>query len=228
MVESSPHWEYGRGYDAPGPHLVTAFERTRRAIATIAVASTGLATGCSPPQSLDDATPAAAAAPVASDETDVVTATTELTAPPSLPVLQELLAQDRFVPLDVALERSGLDQELDGLDDFVLIAPTGTAFASSGADIGIEYSTLMNDPRLLEAILRYHIVAEPTTNQSWRTLNGASLDVDGSEAGTIERIDGVEVLDRIAVRNGTVFVMPRLLIPVPDVSVTSPNSQHAD
>jgi hypothetical protein len=104
------------------------------------------------------------------------------TAPSSLPTLHELLAQDRFVPLAVALERGGLDIVIDGLDDFVLLAPNGAAFASSGADIGVEYSTLMNDPRLLEAIMRYHIVADPSTNQSWRTLNGSALDVDGSDA----------------------------------------------
>lgn len=40
--------------------------------------------------------------------------------------------------MGVTLERSGLDNVIDGLDDFVLLAPTGAAFASSGADIGIE------------------------------------------------------------------------------------------
>ena len=68
----------------------------------------------------------------------IVTASTVPTAPPSLPTLHELLAQDRFLPLGVTLERSGLDNVIDGLDDFVLLAPTGAAFASSGADIGIE------------------------------------------------------------------------------------------
>ncbi len=61
--------------------------------------------------------------------------------------------------MKVALERSGLDIVIVGLDDFVLLAPTGTAFASTGADIGFEYPTLMNNPRLLEAIMRHHIVA---------------------------------------------------------------------
>ncbi len=141
--------------------------------------------------------------------------------------MDELLAQDRFVPLAVALERSGLDSLIDGLDDFVLLAPTASAFASSGADIGIEYSILMNDPRLLEAILRYHIVVDPSTNRSWRTMNGSALDVDGPEAEAIERVDGVDVLDRIQIHNGTVLVMPRLLLPAPEPLATSTEAQPA-
>ena len=121
--------------------------------------------------------------------------------------------QDQFVPLGVALQRSGLLNVVDGLADFVLVAPTGEAFASSGADIGIEYSALMNDPRTLEAIMRYHIVADPTTNQSWRTLNGSALDVDETDIESIQRVNGVAVVDRIGVRNGTILVVTRLLIP---------------
>jgi uncharacterized surface protein with fasciclin (FAS1) repeats len=131
-------------------------------------------------------------------------------APSASPTLDELLAEERFVALAVALERSGLDGVIEGLDDFVLLAPTGTAFASAGADVGIDYSTLMNNQRLLEAVIRYHVVADPSVNESWRTLNGAALDVSASDTGTI---DGIEVIDRIAVRNGIVLVMPQLLLP---------------
>jgi uncharacterized surface protein with fasciclin (FAS1) repeats len=199
---------------------VIGSDRYHRAIATVAFASIGLAAGCSSVPSIDDASPAAAAPAVETGEAPSVTSATEPTAPPSLPTLDDLLAQDRFVALRVAFERSGLDIVLDGLDDFVLLAPTDAAFASSGADIGIEYPTLMNDPRLLEAILRYHVVADASTNQSWRTLNGAALAVDGSDADTVERFDGVDVVDRIPLANGTVFVMPRLLLPAPDSFVT--------
>ena len=59
--------------------------------------------------------------------------------------------------------------------------------------------------------MRYHIVADPSTNQSWRTLNGSELDVDESRRHD-RTVDGVEVLDRIPVRNGTVLVIPRLLL----------------
>ncbi len=189
--------------------------------ATVAFASISLATGCSALPSMDDSSPAEAADEVAIDDTAIVTGSTELAASPTLPSVHDVIAQDRFVALDVALELSGLDSVLDGLEDFVLFAPIGGAFASSGADIGIEYSTLMNDHRLLEAIMRYHIVADPSTNQSWRTLNGASLDVDRTGAGTIERVDGVDVLDTIPVLNGTVVVMPRLLLPAPEPLVAS-------
>ena len=170
---------------------------------------------------MDDASPAAAADDGVIDETRNATASTELPAAPSLPSVHEVLAQDRFVALDVALDLSGLDDVLDGLEDFVLFAPIGEAFASSGADVGIEYSTLMNDHRLLEAIMRYHIVADPSTNQSWRTMNGASLDVNPQGAGTIERVDGVDVLDAFPVLNGTVVVIPRILLPVPEPLVAS-------
>ena len=205
---------------------MTACDRRRLAIATVAFVSIGVVTGCSSAPSVDGATPAAAAAGF--EETAMSTTSIGTNAPPSVPTLDALLLEDRFVALAVALERSGLDIVIDGLDEFVLVAPIGTAFASSGADIGVEYSTLMNDARLLEAILRYHIVADSSTNQSWRTLNGAALDVDGSAADTIERIDGVEVLDRIPVRNGIILVMPRLLLPVPDAAVSTTGSQQGD
>ncbi|MET0662237.1 MAG: fasciclin domain-containing protein [Ilumatobacteraceae bacterium] len=204
----------------PGRRFVIDCDRYRRAIAMVGLASIALAAGCSSARSIDDASAAAAAPAIASGEAPIVTSSIEPTAPPSLPTLYDVLAQDRFVALKVALERSGLDDILDGLDDFILLAPTDAAFASSGADIGIEYPTLMNDARLLDAILRYHIVGDASTNQSWRTLNGAALDVDGSDADTIERVDGVDVLDPIHLSNGTVYVTPRLLLPAPEPLVT--------
>ena len=209
---------------APGLHLVSSSERTRRAIAAVAVVSICLATGCASVRSIDDATSAEAAAAAGSAETPIVAASTLPAAPPapSLPALSELLAQDRFVALGVALELSGLLDVVDGLDDFLLFAPIDAAFASSGPDIGIEYPTLMNDTRLLEAVLRYHIVADPSTNESWRTLNGAALDVAGPDLDTIEGADGVDVLDRISVQHGTVLVISHLLYPATESLVSSP------
>jgi uncharacterized surface protein with fasciclin (FAS1) repeats len=204
--------------DSPGPHLVIGSDRTHRAIGIVVFAAIGLAAGCSSSSSIDDASPAEAASESESDAGPIISGTSvtgsiDGTATPSLPTVGELLTNDRFVAVRVALERSDLDNVLDDLDDFVLLAPTGAAFSASETDIGIQYSTLMNDPRLLEAIMRYHIVADPSTNESWRTLNGSALDVDGTSADSIERVDGVDVLDSIAVRNGTVLVVPRLLLP---------------
>ena len=186
-------------------------DRARRAIAVAALGSVGLATGCSSGPSIGGGSPAAAA--VRSDESVRVVASTTPSTPSSLLTLQELLVQDQFVPLGVALQRSGLLNVIDGLAEFVLVAPTGEAFASSGVDVGIEYSALMNDPRTLEAIMRYHIVADPSTNQSWRTLNGSALDVDETDIESIQRVNGVAVVDRIGVRNGTILVVTRLLSP---------------
>ena len=138
-----------------------------------------------------------------------------------MPTLDEILAQDRFVALAVALERTDLRDAIEHLDGFVLVAPTGEAFATSAADIGIEYSNLMNDAQLLEAIMRYHIVATPLSGRSWRTLNGAWLAVDGSSADNVDRVGGVEVLDTMSVRNGTVLVVPQLLVPTSDAHVTT-------
>ena len=191
--------------------FVICGDRARRAIAVAALGSIGLATGCSSGPSIGGGSPAAAA--VGSDESVRVVASTTPSTPSSLPTLQELLVQDQFVPLGVALQRSGLLNVIDGLADFVLVAPTGEAFASSGVDIGIEYSALMNDPRTLEAIMRYHIVADPSTNQSWRTLNGSALDDDETDIESIQRVNGVDIVDRIGVRNGTILVVTRLLVP---------------
>jgi hypothetical protein len=217
----------------PGPPLVTVSTQTRRAVAA-AVTSVCLAAGCSGAGLMDDSSAAAAPAPsvdaaitgggsiapvasVAAAQPAIAPPLPVVpslpTPPPALPTLQELLAEEQFLPLAFALERSGLDDLIAGLDEFVLIAPTETAFATGGADVGIEYSTLIDKPRLLDAFLRYQIVADPSTNESWRTMNGAPLDVEGTDPATIDRVNGVAVVERIPVRDGTVLVMPRLLLP---------------
>jgi hypothetical protein len=200
---------------------VSASDQARR-VAVAVLASICLTAGCTSRPSIDGGSPAAAAA-----ESSGATAVGESSAPstpnappvppspvpstsPALPTVDEVLTEERFVPLAVALDRSGLDEIIDGLDDVILLAPTGTAFASAGSDIGIDFSTLMNNPRLLEAVIRYHVVADTSARDSWRTLNGAFLDVNSPYAATV---DGIEVLERIPVRNGVVLVMPRLLLP---------------
>lgn len=196
-----------------GPYLVNTYKRRYRAIAALASVSIGLvaASACSYAPRIDTTPTAAAAAESSAPPTS--TPTTEPNGPSVLPTLDEMLAQDRFVPLAVALERSGLDQAIVNLENFVLIAPTDAAFKSSETDIGIQYPTLMNNLGLLEAVRRYHIVARPSTNDSWRTLNGSLLDVDGPTVANIRNVDGIDVLDSIPVRNGTILVVSRLLLP---------------
>jgi hypothetical protein len=154
-----------------------------------------------------------------SSPVDAAPGTVDFVPPSSLPTLAEVLADEQFVAMSVALERSGLDVVIDGLDGFVLLAPTSSAFASAATDVGIDFSTLMNDTRLLEAVIRYHVVANPSENESWRTLNGAFLDVDAANAGTI---DGVDVVERIPVRNGIVLVMPQLVLPASEPAHAAP------
>jgi uncharacterized surface protein with fasciclin (FAS1) repeats len=201
----------------------------RRTVA-VAIASVGLAAGCGDAGLIDDSS--AAAAPGEVVDTTIVSGSVALESPattasapetssaadPGLPALDDVLAEEQFVPLAIALERSGLDEVIAGLDDFVLLAPTESAFASAGTDVGIDYMKLVTSPRLLEAVIRYHIVADPLTNVSWRTLNGALLDV----APNKRVVDGVEVLDRIPVRNGVVLVMPRVLLPASDTDTSQP------
>lgn len=184
-----------------------------------------LTAGCADARLMNDSS--AAAAPTESSDATIVgespapvaptppalPVVPSLPTPLTLPTLDELLAEERFVPLAIALERSGLDDIIDGLDEFVLFAPIGTAFESAATDVGIDYFTMIDKPQLLESVIRYHIVADPSTNESWRTMNGAALDVMGSDRDRIARVNGVEVLDRILVRNGSVLVMPRILIP---------------
>jgi len=129
------------------------------------------------------------------------------------PDLSEVLTQDRFDALQIALERSGLDAKLGSLDNFILFAPVQTAFAASGSDIGVDYMSLLGQPRLLDAVLRYHVVADPPTSASWRTLNGAFVDVDTSHSGAIVDVDGTVPLEQIPVRNGLVVALPRVLLP---------------
>lgn len=184
-----------------------------------------LTAGCADARLMNDSS--AAAAPTESSDAAIVgespapvaptppalPVVPSLPTPLTLPTLDELLAEERFVPLAIALERSGLDDIIDGLDEFVLFAPIGTAFESAATDVGIDYFTMIDKPQLLESVIRYHIVADPSTNESWRTMNGAALDVMGSDRDRIARVNGVEVLDRILVRNGSVLVMPRILVP---------------
>jgi uncharacterized surface protein with fasciclin (FAS1) repeats len=206
-----------------------------RLVAIGALASICLAAGCGDDRLINDRSAAAdigdgaiVTVPVAptasagpSAPVDAAPGTVDVVPPSSLPTLAEVLADERFVALSVALERSGLDIIIEGLDSFVLLAPTSAAFASAGTDVGIDFPTLMNDTRLLEAVIRYHVVANPSENESWRTLNGAFLDVDAANAGTI---DGVDVVERIPVRDGVVLVMPQLLLPASQPDNTAPEA----
>lgn len=161
----------------------------------------------------------AAAAPMSSEGT--VSDVTSSRAPSTLPAvveLSEVLEREELLPLGLVLERSGLDDVLAGLDEFVLLAPTHAAFAAGGDEVGVDFFEMVKNPRLLDAVMRYHIVANPAVNVSWRTLNGATLDVSGSDPALVGLVDGVEVVDRIRVRSGTVLVVERVLLPRPSTA----------
>ena len=209
---------------------MTYLQSVRRVVAVVALASSGLVAGCAYAPPIGDSKAAAAGAVESSGTTidDETSSTTSSTMTPLSLTLPDVLAQERFTALSVALERSGLDAVIAELDSFVMFAPTDTAFSSAETDVGIGYFPMLNNAQLLDAVLRYHIVATPDTTGSWRTLNGATIAVQGSDPETIRYVNGVEVLERIQVRGGIVLVMPRVLLPSQQQTAGGPVSLSGD
>lgn len=144
-------------------------------------------------------------------------------APASLPGLLALARADgRFTTLIVALETTGLAEDLAG-GDHTLFAPTDDAFAA----LGEEAQAALLDPAnrgALRTLLRYHLVSGEEGSAAigdgaeLRTLTGRPLLVQES-GGRLVVGDGAAVVTEPDQRaaNGVIHVIDAVLLPPDDL-----------
>ena len=113
------------------------------------------------------------------------------------------------------LEATGLDAAVADPDaSLTVFAPTDAAFAELLANPDV--AAAVEDVDFLTSVLLYHVVPgdfqafQLAEHDSWTTLNGASLTIDGDE-GTV---DGANiVVDGLSASNGVIHVIDQVLIP---------------
>lgn len=136
--------------------------------------------------------------------------------PESMPSIVEIAADaGNFQTLVSALQATGLDEALEGDGPFTVFAPTDEAFEKL-PDWLLNF--LVNNPKWLERILLYHVVAgdlqasEVIEEKYIKTLNGNSVvsKVKGEEVF----INNAKVMSAdIEASNGTIHVIDNVLLP---------------
>lgn len=106
-------------------------------------------------------------------------------------------SDSRFDTLQFALEATGLDDVLDGNDDFTVFAPTDDAFDDLPSGT---LDALVDNPKALTDILLYHAVSgkafskDLKDGQRIKTVVGRKVKVDIKSNGDIE-INNADVID---------------------------------
>lgn len=142
------------------------------------------------------------------------------TPAPTATVIQVVAGSQDFTTFSGALKASGLDEVLSGEGPFTVFAPSNQAFR--GLPEG-ELERLMKSENREELanLLRFHVVARNVTSEelkpgTYATLEGATVEVVGGEEGEVT-IQGAKFLRTdIKVSNGTIHVIDKVIMPVPE------------
>jgi uncharacterized surface protein with fasciclin (FAS1) repeats len=123
-----------------------------------------------------------------------------------------------FNTLVAAVQAAGLEETLRGDGPFTVFAPTDEAFAALPAGT-VESLLLPENKDKLASILTYHVVpgivkaADVSgVKTSVETVNGASLNVDGTRGGVLVNDARVEIAN-VPASNGVIHVIDKVLLP---------------
>ena len=174
----------------------------RLLIATALVAlSAGAAFAQAPAAPADMAAPAAAPALAIAASGDIA---------------ETLKASGQFTILVKALDATGLTPVLKGAGPLTVLAPTDAAFQALPAG---KLDELMkpDNAAQLQGILTYHVInaAVPPAKITGskgpiRTVAGSEVQVDGT--GAAIKINDASVLGEVAVSNGTIYAVDKVLM----------------
>lgn len=137
--------------------------------------------------------------------------------PDSMTIDRVLRTDERFSALVAALDSTGLDSTLASEGPYTLLAPPDTAFAALPE--GTMEVLLTERPDRLRTILAHHVVegrvgaADLPDASSLVTLSGDSLRVRRDSVLTVGPATVVD--DDVAVANGLIHVLDRVLPPPP-------------
>jgi uncharacterized surface protein with fasciclin (FAS1) repeats len=121
----------------------------------------------------------------------------------------------KFSMLVAALKAANMVETLKGDGPYTVFAPTDKAFAElpDGA-----LDALLNDPKKLAAVLKYHVVPGVVTAdevgqiKSAKTLNGQTVAITSKDDQVM--INGAHVIGAdIMCRNGVIHVVDKVILP---------------
>lgn len=195
-----------------------------------AIAQLSLITPTSPPTALPPATNTATPKPPAPTPTATPVAISMVTAeaasgPVFAPGNKGEIAQKNLVDAAAGagsfktllslLAASGLDKTLQGKGPFTIFAPTDKAFAQLPPDV---LAALKQDPKKLEALLKYHVVegalksADMAKLKEQKSLGGEVLKT--ALVDNVAQINDAQVTEPdVETSNGLIQVIDRLLVP---------------
>lgn len=148
----------------------------------------------------------------------------EAPAPAPVPVeakdiVDTAVAAGSFNTLIAAVKAAGLEETLRGPGPFTVFAPTDAAFAALPAGAVDDLLKPENKDKLV-AVLTYHVLpgevmssAIGTQKLTPATVQGATVNVDGSVAGTVKVNDATVVTADVDASNGVIHVIDKVIMP---------------
>lgn len=118
-------------------------------------------------------------------------------------------ADPNFTTFVQAVETAGLTDTLSGEGPFIVFVPTNSAFDAVPA-------SLLLDQEALNGVLLYHVVegdASTAIDGALTTLQGSDLTAAAGVSLTGITVNGVPVIDVLAVDNGVIYVIDQVLLP---------------
>jgi uncharacterized surface protein with fasciclin (FAS1) repeats len=141
----------------------------------------------------------------------------EVIKAPATDIVDTAVAAGSFKILAAALQAAGLIDALKAKGPFTVFAPTDEAFANLPKGT-VEDLLKPENKDKLKGILLYHVVSGKIASRSIRgsaspkTLQGSSLDVNGSKEGVT--VNGAKVTSAdIKASNGVIHVIDTVLLP---------------
>jgi len=201
---------------------------SRKLIALGAIASLGLvATACGDDDSTSTDETTAAAEETATADTTAMTEDTTATADTTAAgeeaaaesIVDIAVGNPDFSTLVELLTAAELVETLSGEGPFTVFAPTDAAFAALPAGAVDDLLKPENKDKLV-AVLTYHVLpgevmssAIGTQKLTPATVQGATVSVDGSVAGTVKINDATVVTADVDASNGVIHVIDKVIMP---------------
>ena len=142
----------------------------------------------------------------------------------STPSIADVTSTDpRFTTLNQALTNTGLRSTLQAGGSYTVFAPTDAAFTSLASELGTSREALLANTSLLDAVLRYHVLASSVSRsavpvgRAIEPLAGGFFKIEASGGGLVVT-DGRNRTSRItqtdiSTSNGVIHVVDRVLLP---------------
>lgn len=134
-------------------------------------------------------------------------------------IVDTAIGAGQFTTLVAAVQAAGLEATLRGAGPFTVFAPTDAAFAALPAGT-VEDLLKPENKDKLTAILTYHVLPAEVMSSAVAgqlvepaTVQGATVKVDGTTAGTVKVNDATVVGADVDASNGVIHVIDSVILP---------------